>query len=110
MCNQYGIDASECGQLLAAATEWREKGLISIEDLQGTDLRWGNYEAMIEMVHKIANREGIGDLLAEDAVRAAQQLGGDAEKCITQSKKFLNFLSFSAVNSSLYTFLSLEVQ
>lgn len=89
LCNQYGMDASECGQLLAAATEWHEKGLISKEDMQGTDLRWGNHEAMIEMVHKIANREGIGNLLAEDAVRAAQQIGRDAEKCITQSKGFL---------------------
>ncbi|MFC2045398.1 aldehyde ferredoxin oxidoreductase family protein [Chloroflexota bacterium] len=89
LCNQYGIDASECGQLLAAATEWHERGLISTKDLEGTDLRWGNHEAMIEMVHKIANREGIGDLLAEDAVRAAKKIGRGAEKFITHSKRAL---------------------
>jgi aldehyde:ferredoxin oxidoreductase len=41
---------------------------------------------MIEMVHKIANRKGIGNLLAEDAVRAAQKIGRGAEKFITHSK------------------------
>lgn len=86
LCNQYGLDSLECGQLLAAATEWYKMGLITKEDTQGIELDWGNYEAMIEMVHKIANREGIGDLLAEDAIRAAQKLGRGAEKCITHSK------------------------
>lgn len=86
LCNKYGMDALECGQLLAATTEWYKMGLISKEDMQGAELDWGNHEAMMAMVHKIANREGIGDLLAEDAVRAAQKLGGGADKCITQSK------------------------
>jgi len=86
LCNQYGMDAIECGQLLAAATEWYKMGLITKEDTEGIELDWGNHEAMIEMTHKIANREGIGDLLAEDAVRAAQKLGRGAEKCITHCK------------------------
>lgn len=86
LCNQYGLDAVECAQLIAAATEWREKGILSDSDLEGTDLRWGNHEAMVEMTHKIARREGIGDLLAEDAVRAARKLGHGAEKCITHCK------------------------
>jgi aldehyde:ferredoxin oxidoreductase len=86
LCNQYGIDSVESGQLLAAATEWYQMGLITKEDTQGIELDWGNYEAMLEMIPKIANREGIGDLLAEDAVRAAKVLGGGADKCITHSK------------------------
>jgi len=86
LCNKYGLDSLECGQLLAAATEWYQKGLITKEDTQGIELDWGNYEAMVAMVHKIANREGIGDLLAEDAVRAAHTLGRGADQCITQCK------------------------
>jgi len=86
LCNQYGMDALECGQLLAAATEWYKMGLITKKDTGGIELDWGNYEAMIAMTHKIANREGIGNLLAEDAVRAAQKLGRGAEKCISHSK------------------------
>lgn len=86
LCNQYGLDAIECPQLIAAATEWYKMGLITKEDTQGIELDWGNHEAMIEMIHKIARRQGIGDLLAEDGVRAAQKLGMGAEKCITYCK------------------------
>jgi aldehyde:ferredoxin oxidoreductase len=86
LCNQYGLNQSECAQELAVAMEWHEKGLITKEDLQGIDLKWGNYAAVIEMIHKIANREGIGDLLAEGGVIAAQKIGREAEKCISHSK------------------------
>lgn len=86
LCNQYGMDVLQCGQLLAAATEWYQKGIITKEDTQGVELNWGDHKAAMEMVHKIANRKGIGDLLAEDAVRAARKLGRGAEKCITHCK------------------------
>jgi aldehyde:ferredoxin oxidoreductase len=86
LCNQYGMDALQMGQLIAAATEWYQKGIITKEDTQGIELNWGDHKAMMEMVHKIANRKGIGDLLAEDAVRAARKLGHGAEKCITHCK------------------------
>ncbi len=86
LCNQYGIDSNNCGEMVAAAAEWYQRGLISKEDLGGIDLTWGNYEAMVEMCHKISKREGIGDLLAEGGVRAAKKLGRGAEKCITHVK------------------------
>jgi len=87
--NQYGIDTMECGELIAAATEWYQRGLITKDDTQGIELEWGNYKAMLEMLPKIANREGIGDLLAEDAVLAAEKLGEKAQKCITHVKGVL---------------------
>jgi aldehyde:ferredoxin oxidoreductase len=86
LCNEYGLDALQCGQLVAAATEWYQKGIITKKDTQGIELEWGNHKAYTDLVHKIAKREGIGDLLAEDGVRAAQKLGHGAEKCITHSK------------------------
>lgn len=44
---------------------------------------------MMQMTRKIAYREGIGDLLAEAGLRAAQKIGRGAEKCITHSKGVL---------------------
>ena len=41
---------------------------------------WGNESAVIEMIRKIAYREGIGDVLAEGSARAAQKIGKGAEK------------------------------
>ena len=89
LANQYGIDTMECAEVIAAATEWYKKGLITKQDTQGIELDWGNYEAMLSMIAKISKREGIGDLLAEDAIIAAKKLGPEAEKCITHFKGVL---------------------
>jgi aldehyde:ferredoxin oxidoreductase len=40
----------------------------------------------MELLHKIANREGIGDFLADGSVSAAKRLGREAERCITHCK------------------------
>jgi len=56
-----------------------ENGIIAKEDAEGIDLRFGNAEAMVQMVEKIGRREGIGDLLAEGVKRASENLGRGAE-------------------------------
>jgi aldehyde:ferredoxin oxidoreductase len=56
--------------------ECHEKGILTKEQLDGWDLNFGNGGAMIELIKKIAARDGIGDLLAEGAFRAAQRIGG----------------------------------
>jgi len=86
MCNHYGIDVMNCGEVIAAATEWYQRGLITKEDTEGIELEWGDYEAFLKMIPKIANREGIGELLAEGGVRAARELGRGADKCLTYCK------------------------
>ena len=55
-----------------------EHGLISLEQTGGIDLRFGNADAMLPMIEKIAHRQGLGDLLAEGTKRAAEVIGGDA--------------------------------
>jgi aldehyde:ferredoxin oxidoreductase len=65
LCNRYGLDTIELGGILGWAFECYEKGLITKADTDGVELKWGSGEALVEMTKKIANREGIGDLLAE---------------------------------------------
>jgi aldehyde:ferredoxin oxidoreductase len=48
--------------------------------MDGIDLRWGNADAAIQMIHKIACREGFGNVLADGVKRAAAQIGRGAEK------------------------------
>lgn len=86
LCNQYGIDVNNCGEIVGAAAEWYQRGLITKEDTDGVELEWGNYEAMLAMIPKIADRQGIGDVLADGGVRAAKKIGRGAEKCITHCK------------------------
>lgn len=65
ICDEEGIDTMSAGTLIAFSMECFEKGLLSIKETRGLDLRFGNGEAMVEMVRRIAGREGLGNLLAE---------------------------------------------
>jgi aldehyde:ferredoxin oxidoreductase len=78
MLAQYVLDSISCGAVIAFAMECYENGLITKEDTGGIELTWGNHEAAQAMIKMIANREGIGDLLADGVARAAEKLGGDA--------------------------------
>jgi len=79
LCNKYTMDTISCGMTISWAMECFEKGLISLEDTGGIDLRFGNAEAMVQMVDDIAHRRGFGDLLAEGCARAAAKLGKGSE-------------------------------
>ncbi|MBN2556764.1 MAG: aldehyde ferredoxin oxidoreductase family protein [Anaerolineales bacterium] len=75
LCNMYGIDTISCGGTIAWAMDCFEQGLLSAQDTDGIDLRFGNAEAMVVMTEKIAKREGFGDVLAEGSAAAARKLG-----------------------------------
>lgn len=78
--NRYVIDGISTGVSIAFAMECYENGILSRDDLDGIDLRWGNADAAIQMIHKIACRDGVGDVLAEGVKRAAQRIGHGAER------------------------------
>lgn len=78
LCNAYMLDTISTGATIAFAMECYEHGLIGPADTDGMDLRFGNGDAMLTMIERIARREGLGDLLAEGSLRAAQKIGGDA--------------------------------
>jgi len=80
LCNKYGIDSISTGAVVAFAMECFEKGLITKSDTDGIELSWGNHQAMIEMVRKIGEREGFGELLGEGVRRAAERIGGIASE------------------------------
>jgi len=86
LCNKYGLDTISTGATIAFAMECFEKGLLTLEDTGGIELRFGNAEAMIQLVELIGKREGIGDLLAEGSVRAAQKIGNGAEAFVVAVK------------------------
>jgi aldehyde:ferredoxin oxidoreductase len=63
-CDEYGIDTMQTGTIIAMAMELYERGIITKEDTDGLELNFGNGEAMVEMVHRIAKREGIGEVFS----------------------------------------------
>jgi len=80
LCDEYGMDTISCGVAIAFAMECYEKGILTKEDMDGIDLQWGNAEAMIAMVHKIAHRDGFGDVLAEGVQKAAEKIGKGSDR------------------------------
>jgi len=80
LCNEYGIDTISTGAVIAFAMECYEKGIISQGDADGLDLSWGNPEVLPELVKMIANKEGIGRLLANGVKEFAQNLGRGADE------------------------------
>ncbi len=80
LSDDIGVDTISAGAVISFAMECYEKGILSKEELDGLDLKFGNQEALIQMIHKFGTREGIGDLLAEGAARAAKKIGKGSEK------------------------------
>lgn len=72
LCNDYGMDAIEHGQVLAMSMEASEKELIKER------IDWGDTDKMIELTHQVARREGLGADLAEGTAKAAERFGDAA--------------------------------
>jgi aldehyde:ferredoxin oxidoreductase len=78
LCNELGLDVISTAGTIAFAMECFEHGLIGPGDTDGLELRFGNADALLELVVRIADRSGFGELLAQGSRRAAQAIGGDA--------------------------------
>jgi aldehyde:ferredoxin oxidoreductase len=80
ICNRGGIDTISAGTVIGFAMELYEKGIITLQDTDGIDLKWGNHQAMVAMTQKLVNREGLGDILADGVKKAAEKIGKGSEK------------------------------
>ena len=80
ICNRYGMDTISCGSTIAFAMACYERGLLTSQDTDGMRLKWGDMEAVLSILDKIAHRQGFGDLLADGSRRAAEKLGGNAHE------------------------------
>jgi len=76
LCNEYGIDTITAGSSIAFAMECFEKGILTREKTGGIEINFGDSDIIVELVEKIAKREGVGDLLAEGTKAMAERLGG----------------------------------
>jgi len=81
LCNKYSLDTISTGASIAFAMECYENGLLTKEDCDGIDLKFGNAEAVLELIDRIAFRKGnIGNLLAEGTRIASEKIGNGADK------------------------------
>jgi len=87
LCNAYSLDTISAGVTISFAMECFEKGLLTREQTDGLELRFGNGEAMLAAVEKIARRTpGLGEMLAEGSLPLARRLGHGSEDYAIQVK------------------------
>jgi aldehyde:ferredoxin oxidoreductase len=86
LCDKLGMDTISSGVTIGWAMECYEKGLLTKNDTDGIELTFGNHEALVRVIKKIAYREGFGDLLAEGVRNASTKLGKGSEHFAMQNK------------------------
>jgi len=87
LTDRLGFENNEAGWIIGWVMECIEKGFLTKDDIDGLEMRWGNVEAVRQLLHMIAHRQGVGDLLAEGIMRASQKVGGAATECAIYTKK-----------------------
>jgi len=80
LCNAYSLDTISTGSAIAFAMECYENDILTKQDTNGLELRFGNADAMLQLVEMIAHRRGIGNLLAEGVKRAAERISKGSDR------------------------------
>jgi len=84
--SNYGIDDASGAMMMAWAMDCYDKGILTDSDFDGLPLKFGDYKAVIEMTHKMAKRQGFGNILAEGEKRAPEIVGRGSEKLMYHCK------------------------
>jgi aldehyde:ferredoxin oxidoreductase len=94
LVDQWGLDNLEVGSLISWAMELYELGILTDKETDGLELRFGNDEALLEMVRRIAFREGwLGNALAEGGIIASEMIGKNSFDYLIQVKGVSNLHS-----------------
>lgn len=94
LVNQFGMDCLETGSLISWAMELYEEGILTNKHTDGLDLRFGNDEALLEMIERICYRKDwLGDTLADGGILAAERIGKNSFDYLIQVKGMSNLNS-----------------
>jgi len=87
ICNEYAVDSIAAGATIAFAMECYEKGVITKEQTNGIDLKFGNAEAMIQALYAMVKGDGeFGKTLGMGSERAAKAWGKGSEEFLITVK------------------------
>ena len=79
LCSDYGLDNRNLLTAISWLMSLYDKGIITAKDTDGIPMEWGSADAIIKTIHKVANREGFGDILADGVLNLAKKLGPKAK-------------------------------
>ena len=76
LADRLGLDALDTGGVLAFSFELYQRGILTKAETDGLELTWGNYHVALELMRRIAYREGyLGETLAHGVKGAAEIIG-----------------------------------
>jgi aldehyde:ferredoxin oxidoreductase len=78
VCNQLGLDIDAAGGAIGWAMECYQRGILNEKDTDGLKLNWGDAGVALELIRKIAYRQGFGDTLAEGCAKASDLMGRES--------------------------------
>ena len=73
LCDELGMDTISVGSLIGAVIEGYEVGLLSLDEMDGDPIIWGDDEKIIRLIKKIAKKEGMGEILAGGSRKVLQE-------------------------------------
>ena len=79
LCDRYGMDTISCANTIGLAFHLFEKGIITEKDTGGIHLKWGDVDAIEQLVNLIGRREGIGHIMAQGARRFGAHFDAEEE-------------------------------
>lgn len=78
-CNRMGIDTIAVGSILGYLIESQEKNLISSQQTDGIEVRWGESGNYLQLIELLVNRKGIGNILAQGFNKMVEYFGKETE-------------------------------
>jgi len=85
LCNALGLDTISTGNVIGFLMELSQKGLLP-DELKGAKIEFGDASGVLKLLPQIANREGIGDRLAQGTRQFASELGVKAKQVAVHTK------------------------
>jgi aldehyde:ferredoxin oxidoreductase len=85
--DSIGVDINELGWLLGWVMDCFEQGVLTSQQLDGLEPRFGDHATALALMRKIATREGCGAWLAEGVMRASKHIGGEAANMAIYAQK-----------------------
>jgi len=83
LCQDLGLDVSGTSAVVAFAMDLYPRGMLDDLWKQEPKLIYGNGDALIDLIKKIALREGLGNILAQGVRKASLTIGkGAAERAV----------------------------
>ena len=79
LCDRYGMDTISTANVVGLGFHLFEKGILTEKDTGGIVLKWGDVDAIEQLVNLIGRREGLGDLMATGSRRFARHFNAEEE-------------------------------